>query len=156
MTTKVPAPGPAPASARDGEAELAARLRLVVTRLSRRLRQQGEAGISASQLSALATVDRRGPITLGDLAAAERVQPPSMTRVVSNLEAAGLVDRRPSERDRRVARVRVTAAGRQLLERSRTRKDAYLARRLRTLDDVDRRSMMEVVGVLEQMLEDRE
>lgn len=137
----------------DGDAELAARLRLALTRLSRRLRHQGEAGIGASQLSALATIDRRGPMTLGDLAATEKVQPPSMTRVVSRLEEAGLVDRQVWEQDRRVARVQVTTAGQQLLQRSRTRKDAYLARRLRTLDPADRALMGEVVGVLEQMLE---
>ena len=137
----------------DRDAELAARLRLAVTRLSRRLRHQGETGISASQLSALATVDRCGPMTLGDLAAAEQVQPPSMTRIVARLEEAGLVARQVCQEDRRVARVRVTGTGRELLQRSRTRKDAYLARRLRTLDDADRTVMAEVVGVLEQLLE---
>src|SRR5437588_6657390 len=104
----------------DGDAELAARLRLAVTRLSRLLRHLGETGISASQLSALSTIERSGPMTLGDLAAAEQVQPPSMTRIVSRLEEAGLVDRQACEQDRRVARARVTTAGRQLLQRSRT------------------------------------
>jgi len=137
----------------DRDAELAARLRLAVTRLSRRLRHQGETGISASQLSALATVDRCGPMTLGDLAAAEQVQPPSMTRIVARLEEAGLVARQVCQEDRRVARVRVTGTGRELLQRSRTRKNAYLARRLRTLDDADRTVMAEVVGLLEQLLE---
>jgi DNA-binding MarR family transcriptional regulator len=142
-----------PVTTVDGDAELAARLRLAVTRLSRRLRHQGETGISASQLSALATVDRSGPMTLGDLAAAEQVQPPSMTRIVSRLEEGGLVDRQACEQDRRVARVRVTTAGRQLLEHSRTRKDAYLARRLETLDAADRSLLGEAVAALEQILE---
>jgi DNA-binding MarR family transcriptional regulator len=137
----------------DRDAELAARLRLVLTRLSRRLRQQGEAGISQSQLSALATIDRSGPMTLGDLASAERVQPPSMTRVVSHLEEAGLVDRRASETDRRVVRVKATVEGRQLLRRSRSRKDAYLAQRLRTLGEADQAVMAEAVAVLERVLE---
>jgi DNA-binding MarR family transcriptional regulator len=137
----------------DGDAELAARLRLVVTRLSRRLRQQGETGISASQLSALSTIDRCGPVTLGDLATAEQVQPPSMTRVVSHLEETGLVERQVCERDRRVTRVRVTSEGRELLQLSRTRKDAYLARRLQTLEDGDRFKMAAAVAVLEQILE---
>src|SRR5437899_3765477 len=114
-----------PLTAVDHDAALAARLRLVVTRLSRRLRQQGETGISASQLSALSTIDRCGPMTLGDLAAAEQVQPPSMTRVVANLEAARLVDRQLCQQDRRVTRVRVTSEGRELLQLSRTRKNAY-------------------------------
>jgi DNA-binding MarR family transcriptional regulator len=137
----------------DGDAELAARLRLVVTRLSRRLRQQGETGISASQLSALSTIDRCGPMTLGDVATAEQVQPPSMTRIVSHLEEKGLVERQVYERDRRVTRVRVTSEGRELLQLSRTRKDAYLARRLQTLDDGDRFTMAAAVAVLEQILE---
>jgi DNA-binding MarR family transcriptional regulator len=92
-------------------------------------------------------------MTLGDLAAVEQVRPPSMTRIVSRLEGGGLVDRQASEQDRRVARVRVTAAGRQLLQRSRTRKDAYLARRLQTLDAADRALMGEAVAVLERILE---
>jgi DNA-binding MarR family transcriptional regulator len=142
-----------PVTAVDRDAELAARLRLVITRLSRRLRQKGETGISAGQLSALSTIDRCGPMTLGDLAAAEQVQPPSMTRVVSRLEEAGLVARRACEQDRRVARVRVTSEGRELLRVSRTRKNAYLARRLRTLDDGERATMAEAVAVLEQILE---
>jgi DNA-binding MarR family transcriptional regulator len=145
-----------PVTALDRDAELAVRLRLAVTRLSRRLRHQGEAGISASQLSALSTIERRGPMTLGDLAATEQVQPPSMTRLVSRLEEAGLVDRQACEQDRRVARVRVTTAGRQLLQRSRTRKNAYLARRLQTMGDADRTLMPDVVAVLEHMLEDGE
>ena len=142
-----------PAIAPDREAELAARLRLVVTRLSRRLRQRGDTGISQSDLSALSTIDRLGPLTLGDLAASERVQPPSMTRVVTHLEEAGLVERQACEKDRRVARVRVTAQGRQLLRRSRTRKDAYLAERLRTLDLSEQALMAEAVGTLERLLE---
>ncbi|TMM17583.1 MAG: MarR family transcriptional regulator [Actinobacteria bacterium] len=142
-----------PVTAMDRDAELAARLRLVVTRLSRRLRQQAEAGVTASQLSALSTIDRCGPLTLGDLAAAEQVQPPSLTRVVSHLEEEGLVERQACQQDRRVARVRVTTEGRDLLQRSRTRKNAYLARRLRTLDVADRAVMADVVGVLEHMLE---
>jgi DNA-binding MarR family transcriptional regulator len=142
-----------PVTAVDRDAELAARLRLVVTRLSRRLRQQGETGISAGQLSALSTIDRCGPMTLGDLAAAEQVQPPSMTRIVSRLEETGLVERQACQEDRRVARVRVTGEGRELLQLSRTRKNAYLARRLRTLGGGELATMAEAVAVLEQILE---
>jgi len=95
------------------ETELASRLRLSVTRLARRLRQQAgfEAEVTPSQLATLSSVERLGPITLGDLAAVERVQPPTMTRIVSGLEEAGLVIRRPNPRDRRVNVLVVTARG---------------------------------------------
>src|SRR5438270_12585541 len=117
------------------DSELASRLRLSVTRLARRLRQQAgaEAEVTPSQLAALSSVDRLGPITLGDLAAVERVQPPTMTRIVAGLEEAGYVSRHIDEKDRRVARVQTTVAGRKFLERTRNRKDLYLSSRVRTL-----------------------
>src|SRR5271169_5862757 len=102
-----PGPGPAgPAAAADApESELAARLRLAVTRLSRRLRQQVVGGLTPSQGAALATVERLGEPTLGELAAAEQVQPPSMTRLAEGLARAGLVERVVDAADRRFARV---------------------------------------------------
>ncbi len=137
------------------EADLASRLRLAVTRLARRLRQQAaaESEVSPSQLSTLASVDRLGPITLGDLAAVERVQPPTMTRIVGVLEEAGLVSRAVDERDRRVAHVQTTVAGRRFLERSRGRKDAYLSSRVRTLDPDDRAVLARAAVILEHLLE---
>src|SRR6266853_1853599 len=102
------------------DAELAARLRLTITRLNRRLRQQSDVEATASQVSALATIDRLGPLTIGELSSAERVQPPSMTRIVAGLEELDLIKRETDERDRRVARVRVTSLGQRLLERSRS------------------------------------
>lgn len=136
-------------------ADLASGLRLAVTRLARRLRQEGaEGGITPSQLSALATTERFGPLTLGELATHERVQPPTMTRIVAALADAGLVTREVDADDRRIARVRVTAAGRRLLDRSRRRKTAFLATRLRRLDDDERRILARAVPVLERLLED--
>src|SRR3954462_7167220 len=82
---------------------MAGRLRLSATRLARQLRQESDAGLSPSQLSALATIERHGTLTLGALADQERVAPPSITKVVAKLEAAGLVERKLDERDRRVA-----------------------------------------------------
>src|SRR5919106_6335442 len=114
-------------------AELAGRLRLAVTRLARQMRQQTDTGLSPTLLATLATVESAGPLTLGDLAARERVAPPTITRAVTGLEGEGLVVRRIDTTDRRVARVEVTPAGRRLLERARTRKNAWLARRLRAL-----------------------
>lgn len=137
------------------EADLASRLRLSVTRLARRLRQQAsaEAEVSPSQLAALSSVDRLGPITLGDLAAVERVQPPTMTRIVGGLEDAGLVSRHVDEHDRRIARVQTTVAGRRFLERTRNRKDLYLSARIRTLDADDRAVLARAAVILEKLLE---
>src|SRR6266571_3956275 len=113
---------------------LAARLRLAVARLGRRLRQEAGGPLSPSMVSALATIDRHGEITLGDLASAERVQPSSVTAMVGKLEAAGHAVRRPDPTDGRVVWIRLTAQGKRLLERERARKTAYLARRLGRLD----------------------
>lgn len=135
--------------------DLASELRLAVTRLARRLRQEGAEGITPSQLSALASIEHHGPITLGDLAAHERVQPPTMTRIVAALADQGLVAREVDPDDRRVARVRVTSAGRRLLARSRRRKAAYLASRLRRLDDDERLLLARAVPILERLLEER-
>jgi DNA-binding MarR family transcriptional regulator len=135
------------------DTDLAARLRLAVTRLARRMRQQAAGEATPSQLSALASVDRLGPITLGELAAVERVRPPSMTRIVSGLEEAGFVSRQVDPKDRRIARVEATVAGQRFLERSRSRKNAYLAARVRTLDPDDRAVLARAATLLERLLE---
>src|SRR3954447_13531511 len=88
-------------------ATLAARLRLSSTRLARELRRQADAGLSPSQLSALVSIERHGPMTLGALADHERVAPPSITKVVTKLEGLGLVSRHVDDDDRRIVRVRV-------------------------------------------------
>ena len=141
----VPAPG--------ADAEMAARLRLAVLRLSRRLRQQVAGAVTTSQVSALATVERLGSPTLGELAASEQVQPPSMTKMVVGLEAAGLVARRVDVADRRVVRVVLTAEGRRTLQRSRSLRTAYLAKRLRHLSDDERASVDQAVRLLERLVE---
>jgi DNA-binding MarR family transcriptional regulator len=133
--------------------ELVVQLRLAVMRLARRLRQQTEGELTASRLSALSSLDRLGPLSLGALAAVERVRPPTLTRIVGHLEAAGLVVRRPVPGDRRSTEVEVSPAGRELLDRSRTRKDAYLAERLATLDPAEVEVLRRAAGVLERLLE---
>jgi DNA-binding MarR family transcriptional regulator len=133
---------------------LASGLRLVVMRLARRLRQRAEAGITPSMLSALSSVERLGPITLGDLAAAERVRPPSLSVIVSRLEEEGLVAREADPGDGRVSMVRLTPSGVRLMERNRSRKNAYLAQRLRTLDGADREVLARALGILERVLRD--
>jgi DNA-binding MarR family transcriptional regulator len=133
--------------------ELVVQLRLAVMRLARRLRQQTEGEITASQLSALASLSRLGPLSLGALAAVERVRPPTMTRIVGHLESAGLVVRRPAPGDRRSAEVELSPAGRELLDRSRTRKDAYLAERLATLAPTEVAVLRQAAAALERLLE---
>jgi DNA-binding MarR family transcriptional regulator len=135
-------------------AQLAGRLRLVVTRLNRRLRQQGETGMGASTFSALATISHRGPLSLGELATLEGVKPPSITTTVAALEGQGLVTRVADAADRRITRVTVTPRGRLRLLRSRTRKTAYLAARLGALDERQLGVLEEAASILERALEE--
>jgi DNA-binding MarR family transcriptional regulator len=132
---------------------LPSRLRMVVTRLARRLRQHGEASASPTQLAALATIERDGPLTLGALAAIERVRPPTITAAVGRLEERGLVRRRIDARDRRVARVEITPQGRRLLAQSRSRKTAYLERQLAALTPDERDTLERAAAILERVLE---
>jgi DNA-binding MarR family transcriptional regulator len=141
-------------AALDSETEIAARLRLAVLRLSRRLRQQVAGAVTSTQVSALATVERLGAPTLGELAASEQVRPPSMTKIVVGLEEAGLLRRQVDADDRRVARVTLTAEGRRVVQRSRSLRTAYLARRLRRLSVTERRALGELVGLLERLVEE--
>jgi DNA-binding MarR family transcriptional regulator len=135
------------------EGDLAPRLRLAVTRLARRLRRQADLpGVSPTQVSALATIDREGPLTLGELAALEGVQPPTISAAVGRLEEQDLVHRTVDPQDRRVHRVEVSAAGRRLLEKSRSRKNAYLERRLRALSTEDRATLERAADLLEAIL----
>ncbi len=154
-------PGPAaagtsqslPAGVEQSEAELAARLRLSVTRLYRRLRQHTVGGLTASQASAMSTINRLGAPTLGELAEWESIQPPSMTRIVANLEQAGYVKRVVDQADRRVARVTLLAPGRKVLQQNRSLKNAFLARQLRQLDEQEREALGELTVLLERLLE---
>jgi DNA-binding MarR family transcriptional regulator len=127
---------------------------MVVARLSRRLRQEANEGATPSQLAALATTGRYGPITLGELAGIERVRPPTMTRIVAGLEEAALVRREIDPTDRRVARVTITPAGAQLLARSRTLKDAYLASLLDHLGPEDLAVIERAVPILERLVDE--
>ncbi|HTN99420.1 MAG TPA: MarR family transcriptional regulator [Microthrixaceae bacterium] len=132
-------------------AELAARLRLSSTRLARRLRQEAEIGLSPSMLSALAVIAERGPLTLGSLAEIEAVAPPTVTKVVQRLEAAGLVDRITDPEDRRVRYVECTGLGSELLRTSRERKNAWLANKLETFSDEERATLSSALDVLETL-----
>jgi DNA-binding MarR family transcriptional regulator len=123
-------------------------------RLSRRLRQHAPGGITPSQLSALTTIVAEGRITLSQLAVAERVQPPSVTRVVDVLVTEGLATRTQSEEDRRVAWVEPTATGRDLVEAVRRQRDEYLAQRLSTLSREDVAMLARAAALLEQLTAD--
>jgi DNA-binding MarR family transcriptional regulator len=137
-------------------AELAGRLRLAVTRLARQLRQQAGSGLTPSMTAALASVERSASPTVGELAAAERVSAPTMSVVVGKLEEQGLVTRDTDPTDRRVTRVRITAEGRRSLARARTRKNAFLARRIRDLDPEDLAVLERAAVVIERLAgEDR-
>lgn len=104
-------------------------------------------------LSALSSAERQGPVTMRDLCAVEQVQPPTMTRVVAALVAAGLVVREADAEDGRVAWVKVTPEGRRLLERSRRRKEAFLARAIRDLEAGDVATLEAAADVLEGFTE---
>ena len=138
------------------ETELPSRLRFALMRLARRLRQQHETETTQSQLSALSSVASHGPLTLGELAAIERVAPPSMTRIVSHLEDRKLVHREVDPTDRRVARVSVTDDGSRLLRASREAKTAYLAARIEHLTAEEKRVLQAALPVLEKLLGDPE
>jgi DNA-binding MarR family transcriptional regulator len=144
------------AAPRSAAPALPSRLRMVVTRLARRLRQQGESAASPTQLAALATIEREGPLTLGALATIERVRPPTITAAVGRLEEQGLVRRRADRRDRRVAHVEITASGRRLLAESRSRKTAYLERRLAALTSGERDTLEQAAEILERVLEEEQ
>jgi DNA-binding MarR family transcriptional regulator len=126
-------------------------LRLAIMRLSRRLRQQAVGQITASQLSALTTVSKRGPLSLGEMAAIEQIAPPSMTRIAARLEETGLVERQVDRADRRIARLAITDAGSALLEETRTRRDLYLARRLQDFTDHERGVLADALPLLERL-----
>jgi DNA-binding MarR family transcriptional regulator len=140
---------------RAGRAEsvdTAARLRLSVTRLARRLRQQADMGLSPSQLSALSTIEQHGPMLVGALAAHERIAAPTATRVVTKLQDAGLVGRTIDASDRRAVHVQITERGLSLLAESRRRKTAWLAGRIDSLGSEARRALEDALDSLDALL----
>src|SRR5215211_3335195 len=134
------------------DTELATRLRLVLARSARRLRQESDTGLSPSLTAALATVGRHGPLTPSELAARERIQRPTATRVLARLEEMGLIERTPDPHDRRSSLVAATEDGQALLDELRTRKTAFLAERLERLPGDDRVVLDRAADILERML----
>ena len=135
------------------DVELASHLRIAVARTARRLRQESGTGLSPTLTAALATIERHGPLTPSELAARERVQRPTVTRLLTTLDALGLVARAADPGDRRSALITVTPAGSELLAAARTRKDAFLSERLERLGAEDRATLERAAALLEGMLE---
>jgi DNA-binding MarR family transcriptional regulator len=134
------------------DADLARSVRNSVARLTRRLRaERASTDLSLTQLGVLGTLTRRGPSTIGELAAAENVQPPSMTRTVNCLADQGLVRREPHQTDRRQVVVHLSAEAERVLAEDRKRKDAWLARRLAELTPDERRLLRQVAPILERL-----
>jgi DNA-binding MarR family transcriptional regulator len=134
------------------EIELAPRLRMAIMRSARRLRQEAGGALSPSQGAALATIARHGPLTPSELAAREKIQRPTATRVLARLEETGLVMRAADPADRRSSLLTVTPAGAALLEEQRTRKDAFLSERLEALGAKDRATLERAAALLEDLL----
>jgi DNA-binding MarR family transcriptional regulator len=128
-----------------------ARLRVAIARLSRWLRRHELAGLTPTQLSALATVDRIGPLRLGDLAAAEGIAPSTLTRLVTVLEERGYVERCPVPGDARASTLAITSDGHAVLELIREQSTILLAGRLRTLTDEQRTALAAALPALEQL-----
>ena len=137
----------------ESDAGLASALRVSVLRLARRLRQMRDESLdlTSNQLSAMSVLLNSGDLPMGELAGQEKVQPPSMTRIVNGLEERGLVTRRPDPDDRRSARVSLTEPGRQILLANRRRRDQWLARRIAELEPAERDVLRHAVRILEQM-----
>jgi DNA-binding MarR family transcriptional regulator len=105
-------------------------------------------------LSALSTVERLGPVTLSELAQLERVQPPSITKVVAHLEEEGFVKRSGDLKDRRIARIALTTKGKRFIEQNRSRKNAYLARAMSTLEPDEMKVLSKALDVLDRLMKE--
>src|SRR3954453_3434657 len=134
--------------------DLAHRLRPVLTRLARRMRQAASGDLSPTQGAALATIDCHGPLTPSELAVRERIQRPTATRVLARLEEAGLIAPRADPADRPSSLVSAPPAGSPLLMEMRARRDAWMAERLDSLSPEDLAALDRAAGILERMLQE--
>ena len=135
-------------------AELASQLRPSLLRLTRIVRnQRADMSVTLTQLSAMGTLFKRGPMSAGELASCERVQPPSMTKVLASLEERGLVRRETHPTDRRQVIVGITDAGVALLDSERRSRDAWLTQHLNRLTSDERTLLRKVIPVLDKLAE---
>ncbi|MDT7620970.1 MAG: hypothetical protein QOD82_3299 [Pseudonocardiales bacterium] len=136
----------------DTSSDLAGQLRLSVVRLNRRLRsQRTDEIVSLTQISAMATLHRCGSMTPSELAASERVRPPSMTRVIAALEEAGWVSRRDHPTDGRQSIIELSASGAELLAAEVTAKERWLNKRLAELTDPERETLARATEIIDRM-----
>ncbi len=135
------------------DAGLASALRISVARLNRRLRSERDPDneLSLGQLSVLGALFRNGACSIGELAAHERVQPPSMTRTVNCLEEEGYVERRPHATDRRQVVVALADKGALTLAADRKRRDAWLVHKMRALTPEERTVLRQAAPILERL-----
>lgn len=146
---------PSETSSTDRGTELAARLRVVLTRTARRLRQEADSGLSPSLTSALVAIGRHGPLTPSELAEQERVKRPTATRMIARLEEQELVTRSPDAADKRSHTVAITPAGTELLAVARLRKTVYLGQWLEALGEGDLATLEAAASLFEQLLDER-
>ena len=167
MTASSPTTGPAAGSSEpvapveparaeqeppDLDIEVVARFRVAIARVGRQLRQQAGAGLSPTLHSMLITIAIHGPLSLSELAAREQVAPPTVTKVLAKLDEQGLVRKERGPTDRRVTLVSLTETGEARLAESRTRRTAWLVRRLLELGDIEPRRLEEAVELLEAIV----
>ena len=132
--------------------ELASLLRPALLRLTRIVRNQRvDLSVTLTQLSAMWTLEKRGPMSAGELANCERVQPPSMTKVLANLEERGLVRREVHPTDRRQAIIAITDEGVTLLDSERRSRDAWLTKQLGTLTADERALLQKVIPIFDKL-----
>ncbi|HJU51987.1 MAG TPA: MarR family transcriptional regulator [Acidimicrobiia bacterium] len=131
--------------------ETAARLRLAVARLQRLLRSQEMGGLSLTEASCLAVIGRRGPMPLNEIATSEHLSAPSVTKTITRMEEAGLIDRLTDPTDRRVSLVTLSRKGRALLDQIRSRRNAFLLLRLQALSPSDLEAVEQALPILERL-----
>ncbi|MGI9093857.1 MAG: MarR family winged helix-turn-helix transcriptional regulator [Mycobacteriales bacterium] len=133
---------------------LAGALRLSVVRLNRRLRsQRADTSVTLTQVAALSTLRHHGRMSPGALAAHEKVQPPSMTRVLAALEERGLVTRRAHPHDRRQAIVELTDVGTKIVDEEVRAREAWLCQRIQGIPEQDRQTLRAAVEVINRIVE---
>lgn len=135
--------------------EESTRLRLAILRVARMIRQRATSTVTPSQLTVLMTVEGHGPLTLGEIAQRERMQPPSASRIVSALENGGLVVRHTDPTDRRVSLIDVSRAGRSFVAEHREWGRSWIAGRVEQLDPADAAHIRAAIPALERLLDEQ-